>query len=510
MTPGSKRMLAGAFVLALALVFALYRETFLSIVMKWVGDSSFSHGLLVVPISLWLCWTKREQLAAVKWRTEWLGVAALLLVGTVWFVARATGVLVIEQFAAMTLIPAAVLALLGRHAARALLFPLLFLMLAVPAGRGIVPWLMQNTADIAAAALRLSGVPVVRDGMILSIPGGDFEVARACSGLNYLVTGITLGALYSYLTYSSTRKRLLFMAAALLLPVVLNGIRAYLIIALAHLTDMRWGTGQEHVLFGRILFLAGMILLFWIGLRWRDPPKRFVSSSVPAQEPGASGIKPSYLVGALASLAAIVVPPVYLGTALAHARTEVQSQADRITLPVAAPGWQGPREDTFVWRPNFHGAIAERAATFTDASGGPVDVYVAAFGLGLSGGAEMISYRNRLSEHEQESLLPQRDVELDLAGTTFTIREFVVPGVRGARLAWRWYLVGNRVYRFDSHVKAAEALAYLSGGEASDRVLVVSSPVERDPDAARARLRSFIDDHSACVRSGFTPESCVP
>jgi EpsI family protein len=139
-----------------------------------------------------------------------------------------------------------------------------------------------------------------------------------------------------------------------------------------------------------------------------------------------------------------------------------------------------------------------------------VDVYVAAFGLGLSGGAEMISYRNRLSEHEQESLLPQRDVLLELAGTPFTVREFVVPGARGSRLAWRWYLVGERVFRFDSHVKAAEALAYLRGGDASDRVLVVSSPVEQSADAARTRLRAFIDDHAICVRSGFMPESCAP
>ena len=507
--PSVRRMLGASLGIALALVFVSYRGTFASIATKWLGDSSFSHGLLVVPISLWLCWMKRRELMAVPWRTEWLGVGALLIIGAVWFVARATGVLVVEQFAAIALIPATVLALLGRAAAGVLAFPLLFLLLAVPAGRGIAPWLMQNTADIAVAALRVSGVPVVREGMILSIPGGDFEVARACSGLNYLVTGITLGALYAYLTYRSTRKRLLFMLAALVVPILLNGLRAYLIIAIAHLTDMRWGTGAEHVMFGRVLFLATMILLFWIGQRWRDPPERTEASVESVQGFPARPWR-GHVGGILAASAAIVVPPFYLEAALAHARTNTQVQLDQIAIPAAAAGWRGPVEGPAGWQPQYSGAIAERSATFSDDGDGQVAVYVAVYGLGLSGGVEMISYRNRLSEREQESLLPQRDVELSLDSSQLRIREVIVPGASGPRLAWRWYMVGDRTFRSDTQVKAAEALAFLTGGRASDRVIVLSAPIDPDVDSARARLRAFVDAHPACVLSGFASRACTP
>ena len=51
--------------------------------------------------------------------------------------------------------------------------------------------------------------------MYISIPSGDFEVAKACSGLKFVIAGLMLGTLYSFLTYSSWRKRLLSMAAFL-------------------------------------------------------------------------------------------------------------------------------------------------------------------------------------------------------------------------------------------------------------------------------------------------------
>jgi len=456
-----------------------------------------------------LCWRKRHELSMIPWRTEWLGAVALFVLGAAWYVARATGTLVLEQFAAALTIPALVFAVLGRRALRVLAFPMLFMLLAVPAGRGIVPWLMQNTADFAAAALRMSGVPVVHDGMILSIPGGNFEVARACSGLNYLVTGIALGALYAYLTYSSTRKRVLFMLAALIVPLVLNGVRAYLIIAIAHLTDMRWGTGYEHVIFGRALFLLTMFLLFWIGYRWRDPaePTEYGAdrSSVGAEAVDASGASLAVLMAATLS---IVGPPLYLQTALAHARTDLLSQGGQIELPGAADGWKGPDELGPVWKPQYSGAVNERAASYLREAGDRVDIYVGVYGLGLSAGGEMIGFGNRLTQRETESLLPQDDVDLDLPGGAVRAREFLVAASSGRRVVWRWYLVDDRPFRLDWQVKAAEALEFVTGGSASERVLMLSAPYDRSAETARAALNAFVAAHGDCIGAGFTGREC--
>lgn len=502
----SRGLLALLFAAAIATVLFMYRETFLSIADKWLSNSSYSHGLLVVPISLWLVWSRRAHIAAVPWRAEWIGVPLLFAIGAAWFVARATGVLVIEQYAAMSMIPALVFAVLGRHVASAIAFPLLFLMLSVPVGSGFTPWLMRNTVDFAVAVLQLSGIPVVRDGMMLSIPGGDFEVARACSGLNYLLTGLTLGALFAYLSYTSFRKRMLFIAASVVVPILLNGLRAYLIILIAHVTDMRWGIGPEHVTFGRVLFLVTVFAMFWIGRRWRDPPPAVPASAL---EPDvAAGDARRVAPAAVASILAVALPPMYLGASLAHARSDAMVQASRIPLPTAADGWQGPRGEDAAWRPQYPGALAERRATF-DHADGPVEVFVAVYGLGLSGGAEMIAFGNRLTPREKESVLDQRDLSVALDGGTLEVREFIVPGEHG-RVVWRWYRVGDRSYVSDLQVKTAEAIAFLSGGDASDRVLMLSSPSKPDVASARARLQAFAVAHARCVRGGFELDACTP
>jgi hypothetical protein len=41
-------------------------------------------------------------------------------------------------------------------------------------------------------------------------------------------------------------------------------------------------------------------------------------------------------------------------------------------------------------------------------------------------------------------------------------------------------------------------------------VIVLSTPLDGDESAARARLHAFIRAHDECVRSGFLPDACHP
>jgi exosortase A len=495
----------GALLVLLGLV---YHETLQTIGAKWFTDMSYSHGGLVLPISLWLIWRRRGLVLGLVWTPSGWGVLALAAASLVWLVARAAGILVAQQLAVVAMISSLVFAVLGWQAYRALAFPLTFLVFAVPFGRGLVPWLMQVTADITASALAWTGVPVFRHGMLLSIPAGDFEVARACSGLNYLITGIVLGTLYAWLTYTDWRKRAAFIAASVGVLILANGMRAYLTVAIAHWSDMRYGTGYDHIVFGRIMFLAVILIMFWIGQRWRDAP---VATPLPRSRAPAEA-QPrrvsSLIVAGCALL--IIAPSWYLSAALHRSGAARTPAAANLALPPGRGTWHGPRAVDQSWRPLFSGAAAEEATTYLDGSGGRVELYVGLYELGKAGKEEMISYRNRLYLQEHRSLLAERPVaaSLDGAGTTLAAREILVPDADGERIVWYWFMIGEQVTASRSLAKALEAAGMLTGRAQYGRVITLATRAN-DTNAGRRRLAAFVRDHGACVRGGFAPPQCA-
>ena len=251
------------------LVVLVYFDSFGSMVRAW-SDSSHRHGVVVFPIAAFLLWRLRAVLARIDLKPWPPGIALLLALVAVWRVGKGAGVELVEHLAAVLLLPATIATCLGWRVVRQALFPLLFLVMAVPASDVLIPYLMRLTADIAAVLLRGVGVPVYREGQLLSLPGGDFEVADVCSGLNYLIASTLIALLFAYLTYTSNLKRVALVAAMAASLAVVNGVRAFVVMLIASATDMRVFTGADHVYFGWILFavVVGGVLL--LGARYAD------------------------------------------------------------------------------------------------------------------------------------------------------------------------------------------------------------------------------------------------
>lgn len=501
---GGRRLLSTTLLLGIGMIGWGYRDTFASIVDKWLTDAAFSHGFLIPPISLWLAWRKRAALAAAPLLPSLLGVVAMLLCTLAWAVARGSGVLVVEQFAVVAMIPALVLAALGWPATRVLIVPLAFLLFMVPFGRGIVPVLMQATADVSTLLLQWTGVPVYRSHMHISIPSGSFEVARACSGLNYFTTSLVLGVIYAYVNYRGWLKRSACVAAFVVIPVILNSLRVYFTILVSHLTEMRFGPGAEHVTFGRIFFVVMMLALFWIGRRWHDEiPAAHVAPGGSARGAAAPWI--SWWPLPLACFIALTGPP-FVATSVARASEHLADRERLASMPAAAAGWRGPLDATGRWRPLYLGGLVERQAMYETSNDPPVDVFVSVYGLGTSVGAEMISYSNVIFPEEHESLaMEQHRVVTMPDGTSLKMREVVAGYNESRRLVWHWYVVGEQSVVNPFAAKALEALAFVTRSAQSERIVAISTPLD---DSAARRLEAFLQAHGRCVALGFPVEAC--
>ncbi len=149
------------------------------------------------PIFLWLVWNRRTALSQLPMRPWWPGLFGLAGMGLAWLIGDLAAVAEPSQFVMIAMVPAAVATIFGAGWVRALAFPFVFLFFAVPFGDSLIAPLMDWTADFTVAALKLSGVPVYREGNYFSIPSGDWSVIEACSGIRYVFACLTVSTLYA-------------------------------------------------------------------------------------------------------------------------------------------------------------------------------------------------------------------------------------------------------------------------------------------------------------------------
>jgi exosortase A len=495
---------------ALALVAALwlaalllYRDTLATMVATWSESDTFAHGFIVPPIALWLAWRRRADLAAMA-HTLAPAMSALPIVaagGLAWLVGEAATVNALRQFALVTMLVALVPAVAGWPVARALAFPLGFLFFAVPFGEFLLPVLMRHTADFTVFALRVTGIPVYRDGLQFVIPSGNWSVVEACSGVRYLIASLMGGALFAHLNYRSARRRWLFMAFALVLPIVANWLRAYFIVLLGHYSSNRLAVGVDHLIYGWVFFGIVIGTMFFVGMRWAEPdPPPAAAGAAPAGAVARPTMR--HVAAALAALTVLALP------------LAASWRAER-AVELAAPRLQPPRSLAALppadakALPEWQPAFSRPAASFNQryATGlQPVGLYV---GYYRHQGAEskLVSSINMLARSDDAQWN-----QVESGVHTLATPAGPVP-VHDARLRLRAGLSDGaemtvwRLYWIDGAFEASDARAKLRGawqrlrGRGDDGAVLVLYTIAPSRPAADAALGSFAREHLAAVQT---------
>lgn len=479
----------GLTLLAWLVVGLIYHDTAASMVAIWLRSGTYAHGFLVLPISAYLVWRQRGHLAALSPRPQWLGLGVVAALSGAWLLGDVSQTQLVQQLALVAMIPAIAWTLLGTAVVRRVAFPLAFLVFAVPWGEAWNPVLQDITAFLSVRLLELSGIPVFQDGRLISIPAGDFRVAETCSGLRYLVASLALGALYAYLSYRSPWRRIAFLAAAAVVPVLANALRAYAVMLLGHLTDMGWGTGDEHVVLGRVFFVAVMILLFWVGSFWwqrqAEPPSRPRSDASSAP-------------GALTALPVLVIAVAAAGPALAaFGPPSGPGPATRVSLPEPGPGWTRGGDPEGDWQPRFIGADSLRLAAYRRAGGSKSVALMVAHYRRERPGAELVNAQNRVATGDWRLQGDASARSVTVAGdTALAFRELRFARNDGRRrLVWSWYDVGGRRLVTPAWAKAWIAIHGITGGPADNTLLALATDYGMRAETARQRLRAFLKAH---------------
>jgi exosortase A len=473
--------------LALLLPLLIYFPTAESIVAIWNRSETFAHGYIIVPISLWLIWQRRAQLAQNAMAPFWPGFVLLAGCGFVWLLAELGEAQIVRQYALVAMLPLAALAMLGPRMVRPILFALCFLLLAVPFGEIFIEPLINVTANFTVDALRLTGIPVLREGNNFTIPSGSWSVVEACSGLRYLISSFTLGTLYAYLTYRTRTRRAVFMLLSILVPIAANGARAYLIVMIGHLSGMTMAVGFDHLIYGWVFFGIVMFLLFWIGSFWRQdqPSDPLESAAAPAPAP-ASASSARLLLAVLALALSIGVWPLY---AQYLARTEFNpAKADLANIDV---NWHSAVAFAD-WMPDF---LPPQVQTrrFYEKDGQSVGLSLLYY-RNQNSATRLISSGNRLVAGKDS---PWRNVDSalrtePLGAGALDVRETILEGPAGRMLVWHWYRIDGRNTRNDYVGKALQVRQKFLHGSDDGAAVIVFAPYHEQPEQARVVLRDFL------------------
>ena len=447
----------------------------------WPGET-YTHGYLVLLLSLWLLVRDRERLAATSIRSEPLALIPLALMSVVWVWFWRAAIQEPQLLLLPLILYAALLSAFGRRLARAVAFPIAVLYFALPLWGDINGIVQALSAKVTGALIWMTGIPAYMDGDFVRLPTGSIEIARSCSGLHELIVGLALAAIYGKLSGEPWRRRLQWLGLMGALSLMVNWVRIFTVVIAAYESDMTSSLVKHHYWLGWWLFaFVFAAFLWWTG---RAAPAHRAPSSDKEQD-ASSPTSAFTIVGTPIALTLIVLAVMPL---LAYGMDWANSQTTSpvvVQWPTAPIGWVGPTmADASEWQPYFVDSSGESLMRYADPKGQPVDAFAVAYRVQTQR-AKLLGYWNDLLGH------PERMRQLSVHVVDFPVglwQETVTLDADGSRsLIWTRYRIGDRDF-------AGPLIAQLWYGLAA----IVSPPVSSltalratctpDCNAARARL----------------------
>ena len=500
----SWRMPLVALAIVLVAILVLYQETAVAMVTIWYRSGTFNHAFIVPPIALWLIWRRREDLAAMVPKPA--PVLLILMAGLAfaWLMGDLVAVNSVTQLAFVAMLVLAVPAVFGMAAAHVILFPLVFLFFSVPIGEFLMPWFMEMTADFTVAALRLTGIPVLREGLQFVIPSGNWSVVEACSGIRYLIASVTVGTLFAYLNYQSVKRRILFVAFSIVVPVVANWLRAYMIVMMGHLSGNRLAVGADHLVYGWVFFGIVIMLMFIVGARWSEQEPAPVRAIAGTAMPPPAVLPPAATLWLVtASLVCLAVLPA--GTKWFIERHAAAGQVTLVAPATLAAGWTAADPAAMGFKPNFENPSSEINGVY-ERAGVSVGVYLG-FYRNQDYTRKLVSSNNvlvvstdkvwsRVASGARDARFGERNARVHTA----TLRRLSdnTTSQSGRLIVWQIYWIDGTLTANDYLAKVYSAV-YRLIGRGDDSAVIVLYTASDGARSAEATLEAFLQTNYGVI-----------
>jgi exosortase len=238
------------------------------------ANTDLSYIVVIPIISLVLIYRDRRSIF-LQTRTS-IGPAALVFVVGVmlYLLGHARVVTSSEEQNYLAVMTAAVIALFysgcllfyGSAVFKAALFPMLFLLLAIPMPTWLLDaftnFLVQGSSAMVALLFSLTGTPAFREGTSFALPGVTINIAPECSGIRSTLGMYIVTLLGTRLFLKSNPRRILLLIAVVPVSLFKNAVRIVTLTLLAIHVDMRFLTGALHQDGGIVFMMIGLVIMY--------------------------------------------------------------------------------------------------------------------------------------------------------------------------------------------------------------------------------------------------------
>lgn len=251
-----------------ALFIACFAPVMLNLGQAWFSIPDAAHGMLIAPVAVWLAW--RSGLLPDAQPARWAGSILVALAVFADLVGRVAGIVTLPRIALIIAVVGLILWYAGWRQLVAWWLPVVLLALTIPLPESMIATLTQPLQGVAArlgaSMLSARHIPVLLSGNVILLPGHTLFVSEACSGLRSLTALLSMSILVGALFLRYPLSRVLMVAMAVLLAIVVNGIRIFMTGFLVFFVDPKLGEGFMHLTEGYLLFLVSLLIL--AGLTW--------------------------------------------------------------------------------------------------------------------------------------------------------------------------------------------------------------------------------------------------
>jgi len=264
----------GISLLLVELVF-LYAPTVAFLWERWTMSVWHNaHGVLVPPVVGYLIYQELKRFEGPAARGSAWGFALLLPALLLHAIDAGMHTQLLSAASILVALPGLSLLLIGAERTRAILFPLLFLVAALPIPLGMTEQIHMQLRLIATAAagwvVPMLGIPVFAQGTTLHLAPGPLQITDACSGFSTLYAAGAVALLTAYSTRGWKRRAVVLLAAAPL-AIGANILRVVFMTALVIWEGPGVLNTFMHPLSGMLTFALALPVIFWLGGDPRGP-----------------------------------------------------------------------------------------------------------------------------------------------------------------------------------------------------------------------------------------------